>query len=241
MRYLQLDDVARVEARELHVEVPRRGVHADRGIVRGPFAVFDGFVGASVASVDARAAELNHLPIRLVLESVLSGQGSACVVEGLEHDLTELAAEAVLVDRGHGQVAEHALVLPRRRRVPQLQELLALPGPRLVGPRLLGLDVLDVLAHVLVLRSDLQDAPKQGQLFVASPQLALEICQCAQRADVLRSEGQRALIGGDGALRLALSPERSGGDPMGPLAVRIDLQQAFDPACGRRAVPTGQR
>ncbi len=153
----ELHHVPRIQARQLHVEVAGRRVHADRRVVRGALAGLDGLVYLAVAAEHARTAQLNHLAIRLVLERVLARHGCGGVREGLEHDLAELAGQAVGEHRGHRQVPQGAARLAVFGRVPQAEEALLVPGVGFVRPRLGGLDVLHVLAHVLVLRTDLQD------------------------------------------------------------------------------------
>lgn len=114
----ELDDVARVEPRELHVEGSGRRVHRDRGIVRGPFTPLDGLVDLAVLSVDARSAELDALTLGLVSEDVLTVLSGGRLGERLEDDLAKLAGEAVLEHRRDGEVAQRAPVLALGRRVP---------------------------------------------------------------------------------------------------------------------------
>jgi len=68
----QLDDVARVEAREVDVERTSTRVHRLRRIVGRAFARLDRLVDLAVLPVDPRAAELDRLAVRLEPEAVLA-------------------------------------------------------------------------------------------------------------------------------------------------------------------------
>ena len=175
----ELDHVARFQARKLNVEGARRGVGRNRRIVGRALAGLDGLVDATVPAVHAGAAQLHRLAVRFVAEAVLPGGRGGRVGQRLEHDLPVRAGQPVFEHGGDGEIAQYAAVLPVRRRVAQLEEFGRFPGVGFVGARLVRLEVLNVVAHVFVLRANAQDVAQQRQLFVLAPEIAIEICQGA--------------------------------------------------------------
>src|SRR5690606_19260421 len=83
----QLDDIARLEPRQLDVERTHGGVHRDRRIVCGADAGIDCLIDAAVRTEDAGAPQLNTLPISVELEEVLATQGRGRTNQRLKDDL----------------------------------------------------------------------------------------------------------------------------------------------------------
>jgi hypothetical protein len=237
----QLDHVAGLEPGKLHVERARRRVHRDRRIVGGAFAVLDRFIDFAVGAVHLRAAQLHDLSIGFVGEAVLAPRRRGGLGERLKHDLPELARQAVVEDGRDGQVTQGAARLARRRREALLQELVGVPSVGFVGARLGGLEVLDILAHVAILRANPQDFPQAEQLLVTPAELALQLAERAQRTDVFRSQLERALVRCGGALGLSERTIGARGYPERPLVGVVRRQQPLDPTLGLRPIAARDR
>ncbi len=183
--------------------------------------------------------QLDHLLIGLVHERVLARGRGRRVRERLEDDLAVLAGKPVVEHRRNREVAQRAPVLAARRGVPERQEALGAPRVRFVGARPLRLDVLDVLAHGLILGAKAQNLAQERELRVGAAELAVEVCERAQRAGVLGGELQRALVRGDGALGLAEGAVGACRCVERPEIAGVRAHEALGPMLRRRSLPAG--
>ena len=192
--------------------------------------------------MDLRAAELHRLGVGLEREGVLARLGGGRVGERLEDDLVEAAREAVGEDRGDLEVDERAPVAAVRGLVAELQELGGGARVGLVGARPARLGVRDVLADVLLLRAELEDALEQAELLVGLAAERVDVGERAQRGDVVGREIERAPVHarspwGDRRARRRRGPRPRGARPLsGFVSTRRSIQRA-----ARRRVAARER
>src|SRR5262249_7588201 len=137
-----------------------------------------------------------------------AGGGGRFVGERLEDHLMEARGEPVLKNGRHREIAQRAAIVSPRGGLALLEETLGGPSVLLVRPRLGGLDVRGVLAHVLLLGSNRQDLPERLELLVLLAGFGVKIRQRPQRLDVLGRQLERTLVESDG---LRLLSECAGG------------------------------